>query len=301
MPGSGANTNVPTTARTRGGFSLETGVISMSETILHAGSLAVARNYEEATNKGYSDSKKQFWVDLIQHDLSGSVAIGCHSIPRDDLQAIQNVRRIEDQFISANIRLAVGVIKKIRSPMAYEELLSEASIALWEAMYRYTDNTIQFSTFATTVIRNRLYDLARRHAHALYHRYATFMERMEKERQQSVSFDEVVREMELKPYVVKNLRNSLVKVTAASSLGMTLSEVTLPDSKKAAVEQLQAIAQAKEELSESDQVVLDAWLTDGERGWQQRLATQRGVSRAAIGQIKQRIIRVIGSKCSQAA
>lgn len=286
--------------------------IKTYQRLVAAGGVAL-REAHTGKNKTKWNNRSDFRGHLFHLVDSGNRPKALRLIRASELDKVLAVRAIEVRMLEGFFGLVCQRAKAwSNSTVSSDDLEQEATLALLDAIYYYTDPSIKFITYATNIIENTLISVCttdgvirkpdcgktRALLEAYYEAMATF--------NRSVGFEEaaavtVIGEdrRSLTTKEVNQLRRLLVMVNDQSSEvtenGQVQNDYTanarpVPVSSSGSSgaywrgsddnaafhsderEALRLLVERADELDAWDQAVLKAWIEDGTNGWQTRVA-----------------------------
>ena len=233
-------------------------------------------------------------------------------IPQEELESILAVKDIQDEVFCGYTRLAIKRANKwCHSESHIEDYTQEASMALIEAIYGYTNCEVKFITYAWITIDNRMktYIAKTKSLIALSKSHRTLVSDYNKTKEEAnghMTFDEAVIRMDLAPVDIKLLGEALVKVHVESDViewndGESHQPMNCLDNRgqNVPVEQSCAVVEVMDAIENAGLTVIERSALEASMhssyGWKKKFAEQhinpktgKSYSRAAVKIILER-------------
>lgn len=251
-----------------------------------------------------SNEWRQFRLDYVSGKLRK------YKIPLKDQASIEMLQSIELPLLQHNVRIIHSLASyywtrnKHKIPILdVEDYEQEASQALVECIYGHNGST-KFVTYCITAIKNRLNDFVRVWSSSLSSpspEIAEMARAVAKEMAHHKTFDQVVKEMKLDKNDILNCRAAMQEVFSQVALTnddgdkLSLSDLAAApnDELPKDYDEMMMEAYRTTILSDIERTTFEAYMVDGEHGYQTQLAEVLDVSRAAISAAFQRAKRKI--------
>jgi DNA-directed RNA polymerase specialized sigma subunit len=283
----------------------------------------------DPNGKGHSRYSRQKFRSELFNRLKGVVrpiAMYGFTIPKVDIEKILDVRKCEMPMLQAHANLVERLARYAyhrskRAGLELDDFFNEAAIAAINAIYCFTKEKVQFSTYLTLTVRHRLLNFAlenKQLSHWNYdvHELLVKYERARAEINGPATFDDLVRHMELDDKQIKKLGAVLTKVLHESEIVSKDGDDGDPDftkfGKREDILQLdldQQDAIDSTELTEWEQAVLAAFMAApaGTNGWRTEVASKyvnpvtgkvfsRAAPTIAMGRIRDKILASYNKK-----
>lgn len=248
---------------------------------------AITAKYMQQIKDGisYNFSMETFRTQFLGADPNSNFTCINVIIPKEDLVKMQSVKNYEHRALQSIANLITSLAYKasqIKSTqLEFEDYYNEAVMAAINAVYSYTDPNIQFTTFVQTSIRNKIMNInnANRftspvNQHTRKH-FKIYNEK--KAKNPSLSFEEIVKEMNLNKREIVSLKSMFTSFTAASQFSdddnqndKLLTE-KIDDRKNTLLEEYDRIL-SETEMTDWERKVLDAFLHGKDHGWATEVA-----------------------------
>lgn len=281
--------------------------------IMVAGNLALI----ECAKKLNYKNAKAFRIALFNGSLTAKQTqrLSC------SISLIQEIKKIEWDILCHSIRLMrkfTGILKAATTQEDVD-MQQEASLAILDALYGYTDSSIKISTYMGTAIRNHFFKVARYNGSLsrIPRKVTKIMAKVSKAKKnlgENVSMDALYQEANLEKEEIVLYEEYTVRTVSGTQLCKSEDgddgdyskygrDAGKEDSEPIDAELKMAVECA--ELDDFERLVLKEWMED-KWGWMSRLArdhvnpaTEKNYTRAGIQFILNRVIKKIKSKHTQ--
>lgn len=209
-------------------------------------------------------------------------------IPSNDLKKMQSVQKLESEALSSVANLIISLAKKYaaskKTQLEFEDYYNEAVLSTINAIYSYTRTDIAFTTFAQTAITNKFSNInnANRFTSPVSQGTRVILKYYNeiKAKNEHLSFDEIVAQMNLNEREINSLKSMFVSFTPISQMGeqdndgenILLNKID--ETKDTIVFEDFEKCMNNVEMDEWEKTVLNAFLNGKDHGWASEVASK---------------------------
>lgn len=206
----------------------------------------------------------------------------------NDLKKMQSVKQIEPEVLSSVANLIISLAKKYaaskKTQLEFEDYYNEAVLSTINAIYSYTKTDIAFTTFAQTAIANKFSNInnANRFTSPVSQGTRSILKKYNeiKAKNEHLSFDEIVIQMDLSEREINSLKSMFVSFTPVSQIGETNTDNEnvllnkIDESKEFTIFEDFEKCINNTEMDQWEKTVLNAFLNGKDHGWASEVASQ---------------------------
>lgn len=256
--------------------------------IIMSNSNRLSKSYLDRIKENTKFSMEKFISTIISAPSDVDLNVNGVIIPSCDLKIIKNVSEIEHLVLSSIGGLICKLSNKASmnpcgTQLTFEDYYNEAYMTARRAVYSYTDLSIKFTTFVQKSIMNKFHNINNANKALSPITKSSKELRIEyskiKKKNSNLSFDEIVKIMNLNEKQIKSLKSTNCLVTPISQFeDKEVSSFidSVPDKSINIISEIDIPKISdfvKSEMSDWDYQVFNAFLT-GQHGWASEVASK---------------------------